>query len=759
MAKKKTAEKISIDQENIIDVEYSEVMQKSYIDYSMSVIQSRAVPDVRDGLKPVQRRILYDMQELGTTSDKPFRKSARIVGDTMGKYHPHGDGSIYGALVVMAQEFKYGRPLTDGHGNFGSIEGDGAAAMRYTEVRLQKFTEDAFLSDLKNNTVDFIPNFDETEKEPSVLPCKVPNLLINGSEGIAVGMTTNIPPHNTDEVIDTAIYYGLHKEASDTDLLQILHGPDFPTGGIVSNASELEAIYSTGQGKIKIRGKIELEKQTAGKYNLVITEIPYTIIGQGIQKLLFDIAALVENRTIPEIIDISNQSSKEGTRIVLELRRGAEVNAENIINILYKKTKLEDTFGVNMLAIDDGRPATMSLSGIMKSFWSFQEQILKRKSQFLLDKALKRQEVNDGLVKAIDCIDLIIEILRGSKDIKMAKACLVNGVTDGIKFKTKKAEKDATKLRFTDVQATAILEMRLSRLIGLELEAILSDIDENKKNIDHYSSLLNDVSGSLIRDEIIEGLQEIKKKYPQKRRTEITDAQPIVIQQQEEPEAPVVVLMDRFSYAHVIDASVYEKNKEAIEADFTRIIPTTNKSKLIIFTDTGKMHTLKIQEIPAGKLRDKGQPLDNLCNYESRSENIVAIFSMDGQEERSLIFISSDGLVKKVPMTEFDVSRKTIDASKLNGATIVSVFDYNEKGQVILESKEGYYIRFNQVDIPGMKKNSAGAKGLTLGSEDAIARVYPLISRSAEFIRGEEKYTADRIKLQKRGGKGVKARL
>ena len=370
--------------ENLIRTEYSEVMQKAYIDYAMSVIIARALPDVRDGLKPVQRRTLYDMHELGIRYDRPYRKCARIVGDTMGKYHPHGDSSIYESLVVMAQDFKKGLPLVDGHGNFGSIEGDGAAAMRYTEARLQKITQEAYLADLDKDVVDFVPNFDETEKEPEVLPVKVPNILINGAEGIAVGMATSIPPHNFGEVIDGVKAYMKNPDINTEQMMEYIKGPDFPTGGIVTNKDDLLSIYSTGSGKIKVRGKVEIEKMKGGKERIVITEIPYTMIGANIGKFLNDVYSLVETKKTNDIVDISNQSSKEGIRIVIELKRGAD--AENICNLLYKKTKLEDTFSVNMLAVADGRPETMGIVPMIRHHVNFQYEIATRKYKTLLSK-------------------------------------------------------------------------------------------------------------------------------------------------------------------------------------------------------------------------------------------------------------------------------------------------------------------------------------------------------------------------------------
>mgnify|MGYP003367708531 CR=1 FL=1 len=416
-------------QENVIPTDYAEVMQKSYIDYAMSVIISRALPDVRDGLKPVQRRTLYDMYELGIRYDRPYRKCARIVGDTMGKYHPHGDSSIYEALVVMAQDFKKGKTLVDGHGNFGSIEGDGAAAMRYTEARLEKLTQDVFLEDLDKNVVDFMPNFDETEKEPVVLPVRIPNLLVNGADGIAVGMATSIPPHNLGEVVDAVKAYMKNNDISVKGLMRYLKGPDFPTGGLVVNKDDLLRIYETGTGKLRVRGKVETVKLKGGRQQLVITEIPYTMIGANIGKFLNDIASLVENKKTTDIVDISNQSSKEGIRIVLDLKRDADV--ENLTNMLYKKTKLEDTFGVNMLAVADGRPETLSLKQVIEHHVDFVFDVTTRKYTTLLNKEQEKKEIQEGLIKACDVIDLIIEILRGSKNREQVKKCLVDGVTEG----------------------------------------------------------------------------------------------------------------------------------------------------------------------------------------------------------------------------------------------------------------------------------------------------------------------------------------
>ena len=529
--------------EQIVKTEYSEVMQKSYIDYAMSVICARALPDARDGLKPVQRRVLYAMEQLGLNYDKPHRKSARIVGEAMGKYHPHGDSSIYETLVVMSQDFKKGMALVDGHGNFGSIEGDGAAAMRYTEAKLKKFTQDVYLADLDKDVVDFMPNFDEMEKEPVVLPVKVPNILVNGAEGIAVGMATNIPTHNLGEVIDAVIAYMENNDISTEELLEIMPGPDFPTGGIVANKSELADIYKTGNGKLKLRGKLEFEKgKGKEKDKLVITEIPYTMIGANISKFISDVISLVENKKTNDIVDISNASDKNGIRIVLELKKGADV--EKLTNMLYKKTRLEDTFGVNMLAIADGRPEVMGLKSIIKYNVDFQYEITTRKYTTMLNKALEQKEIKEGLIRATNIIDLIIEIIRGSQQLKQAKECLVNGNTEGIKFKNPESELLAANLNFTEKQAQAILDLRLAKLIGLEVLALQKEYEDLVNKIAKYEDILH--SRRSMTKVIKKDLLAIKKEYGQPRRTVIEDGKEAVFDDNKIIEQEVVFVMDKF---------------------------------------------------------------------------------------------------------------------------------------------------------------------------------------------------------------------
>ena len=646
---------------SIIRTEYSELMQKSYIDYAMSVIIARALPDVRDGLKPVQRRTLYDMYELGIRYDKPYRKSARIVGDTMGKYHPHGDSSIYDALVVMAQDFKKGLPLVDGHGNFGSIEGDGAAAMRYTEARLQKVTQEAYLADLDKNVVDFMPNFDETEKEPVVLPVKVPNLLVNGAEGIAVGMATSIPPHNFGEVIDGVIAYMKNPDITTAEMMQYIPGPDFPTGGIIANKDDLPAIYESGVGKIKIRGKIEIEKGKGGKDRMVITEIPYTMIGANIGKFLNDVYGLVESKATSDITDITNQSSKEGIRIVLELKKGADIEA--LENLLYKKTKLEDTFGVNMLAVADGRPETMGVVPIIRHHVKFQYEIATRKYQTLLAKEQDKKEIQEGLIRACNVIDLIIEILRGSRSIKEAKACLTDGNTDHITFKNPSSKIMAQQLNFTDRQAQAILEMRLYKLIGLEIEALMKEHDETLENIAKYEDILEHRSS--MAKVIIKELTAFKKAYGKERKTVIDNLKEAVVAAKKIEEQDVVFLMDRFGYAKIVDTSVYERNKEAANAEYRHIFTCKNTDKICIFTDKGQMHLLKVLDLPYGKFRDKGTPIDNLCNYDSREENVVYLAGLEHVSSHRMLFGTKYAMIKVVDGMEFVVAKKTTAATKL----------------------------------------------------------------------------------------------
>lgn len=754
--------------ETIIKTEYSDVMQKSYIDYSMSVITARAVPDVRDGLKPVQRRVLYAMDQLGLNYDKPHRKSARIVGDAMGKYHPHGDSSIYETLVVLEQDFKKGMALVDGHGNFGSIEGDGAAAMRYTEARLKKFTQDVYLKDLDKNVVDFVPNFDETEKEPAVLPVRVPNILINGAEGIAVGMTTSIPTHNLAEVINAVEAYMDDEKITNEALMEYMPGPDFPTGGRVVNKSDLLDIYSTGSGKIKIRGDIVFEpgKRKADKDKLVITSIPYTMIGAGIGKFISDVMDLVENKKLQDITDVSNESSKEGIRIVLELKKNADI--KKIENTLYKKTRLEDTFGVNMLTIAEGRPEVLSLRDIIRYNVEFQYEINTRKYKTLLKKEYDNKEIKEGLIRACDIIDLIIEILRGCKNQKQAKACLINGEVEGIKFKSEASKRDAAKLHFTERQATAILELRLYKLIGLEIEALQKEYEETLAKIAQYEDILG--SKRVMKKTIKKDLDAIRKEYGMPRLTVIEDAEAALYEEPKLVEQEVVFLMDKFGYAKTIDKASFERNSETVFSENKYVINCMNTDKICIFTDKGNLHQIKVADIPLTRVKDKGTPIDNISNYTSSDEEIVYLCEASRLVSKMFLFVSKQGMMKLVNGNEFEASKRTIASTKLGDgdlllsicatdATIGMDGEIISSQLVVLQSAEGFLLKFPLSEIPEKKKGAIGVRGIKLASGDHLEDVY-LIPEDADItidFRGKE-LSLKKLKLAKRDGKGTKVR-
>ena len=767
--------------EQIVKTEYSELMQKSYIDYSMSVITARALPDARDGLKPVQRRVLYAMDQLGLNYDKPHRKSARIVGDTMGKYHPHGDSSIYETLVVLSQDFKKGMALVDGHGNFGSIEGDGAAAMRYTEAKLKKFTQEVYLSDLDKNVVNFVPNFDETEKEPEVLPVRIPNLLVNGADGIAVGMTTNIPTHNLGEVVDAVCAYMDNEDITTQELMQYCIGPDFPTGGKVVNKSDLLNIYENGTGKIKLRGKVTFEpaQKKSERDKLVISEIPYTMIGANIGKFISDVVDLIESKKASDVVDISNESSKEGIRIVLELKKNADV--KNLENLLYKKTKLEDTFGVNMLAIVNGRPETLGLKKIIKHHMDFQYELTTRKYETLLKKEIGNREIKEGLIRACDIIDLIIEILRGSKNLKMAKECLIHGATEGITFKSEASKKQAASLNFTERQATAILEMRLYKLIGLEILALQKEYEDCLAKIAKYEKILG--SRKEMAKVIKADLMNIKKEYALPRKTIIEDGEEAVFEEKKIEPAEVMFIMDRFGYAKTIDMSAYERNKEAVHNENKYVFLCMNTDKICIFTDNGNLHQIRVMNVPFTRFRDKGTPIDNLGNYDSSGENIIYLSTMEKLRNQKMLFVTKMGMMKLVDTAEFDVSKKKIAATKLqDGDSLVGIYTTDARVEVyskfsldgdikeeeviessqnvILQTEGGVFLKFPLTDVPQKKKNAIGVRGIKLSKDDYVDDVY-LLSEGDSFLMDYKGKTLDlgKMKMAHRDTKGTKVRV
>ena len=750
-------------EENIIQLDFSEEMKTSYRDYAMSVIVARALPDVRDGLKPVQRRILYAMKELGLSPDKPHRKSARIVGDTMGKYHPHGDSSIYDALVHMTEDYSLNAPLVDGHGNFGSIDGDGAAAMRYTEARLSK-PGMMLLDNLDKGLVDFLPNFDDSEKEPAVLPATLPNLLINGTTGIAVGMATNIPPHNPTEVIDAVIAYMDRPGISIDKLMDYIPAPDFPTGGIIINASDMRDIYEKGEGKIRLRARTEIEKGDAGRTNIVITEIPYTISGNKL-KLVESLAALAKDKVFDEIYDVRDESSKEGIRIVVEVKKGRDI--DNLLNGLYKKSQMEDTYGVNLLAIrptenGTGQPKVFNLKSLIEEFVLFQEDLYTREYQFLLEKAKKRLEIVEGLMKATDVIDLIIEILRGSSSVKQAKTCLIEGITEGIKFKSRASEKEAATLSFTENQADAILAMQLSKLIGLEILKLHEENDTLIANIAEYEKVLSD-SKELYK--VIKGrLREFKKIFNSPRRTSLMDTvakayvEKVVIED-------LYVCFDRFGYTKAIDAAAFGRASEETKKDFSFVLKIKNTDKLCIFTDKGNMHQVKMEKVPRCKMKDKGTLIHSLCKMENDEEGLLYV-SFEELFESILLFVTKNGYIKLVSGAEFETGRQMIAATKLDaddevvGVIMLSASDVlTGTKKVILLTKDGLSLGFPLSEVSELKKTSRGVKGITLEKEDTVAFA-TVVHPAAETFEYEGKtFNARRVRNRKRAAKGQKANL
>lgn len=742
--------------EKILTTEFSEEMQKSYLDYSMSVITSRAVPDIRDGLKPVQRRVLFDMDELHVYHDRPTLKSARICGDTMGKYHPHGDASIYDTLVVMAQDFKRMQPLVRGQGNFGSIEGDSAAAPRYTEARLEKFTDDVMLRDM-DITVPFQLNYDEKLREPVVLPARIPYFLLNGSEGIAVGMATSTPSHNLGEIVDLILAYLRNPAMDISEMMNYLKGPDFPTGGIIANKSDLLDIYRSGSGKLKLRGKLRFEKKQGRSDHdkLVITEIPYTMIGQGIQKFMQDTAQLVEDKKLPEILDISNQSDKEGMRIVLELKSGADI--EKITNILYKKTKLEDTFGVNMLAIADGRPETLSLRGILKEYVKFQYEIIDKKYTNLLDKENKKREIQEGLIQAVDLIDAIIALLRSCQSQADAKNALMTGDMSKVSLKKRdmEFEESIRSFHFTERQAQAILDMRLSKLIGLELIELQKDHTATLKKIKEYRGILS--SRTKANELLAQELMMIKSEYAVPRKTLIEDGKEAVYDESAVEEMQVCYVQDKFGYAKLLDEATYQRNQEAVDTESRFVLRCKNTDRLLLFTDKGNMHQIKMMDVPLCKFRDKGIPIDNISKYSASEEEILHLSLRSELNGKELIFLTKDGFVKRVAGEEFDTANRLVAATKLqDGDMLAAMSLYNGEESIVFETENAVFLRCLMEEIPLQKKTAKGVASVKLGKEDRLKGFYLLGEENVEITVNEKKLSLNRLKLSKRGGKGTK---
>ncbi|MCH4006609.1 MAG: DNA gyrase subunit A [Eubacterium sp.] len=719
-------------------------MKNSYIDYAMSVIVGRALPDVRDGMKPVHRRILYGMSQLGVTPDKPYKKSARIVGEVMGKYHPHGDSSIYDAMVRMAQDFSMRYPLVDGHGNFGSIDGDSAAAQRYTEARMSHFSLQ-MLRDIDKDTVDFVPNFDGEEKEPVVLPSRYPNLLVNGSNGIAVGMATNIPPHNLGDTIDATVYLIDHPDASVDDLIPIIKGPDFPTGARILGKSGIREAYRTGQGKIKVRACCEIQETSRGRSQIVVTEIPYMV---NKARLIERIAELVKDKSIDGISEIRDESNREGMRIVIELKRDA--NPQITLNKLYKHTALQQNFSAIMIALVDGQPQLLNLREILHEYLKFQKEVVTRRTLFDLKKAEARAHILEGLRIAIDNIDEIIRIIRSAyNDAK---------------------ERLMERFGLDDIQAQAILDMRLARLQGLEREKIEKEYQELQQKIAYYNSLLADDHKlmGVIKDELL----EIKDKYGDERRTKIERDVDDIDEEDLIEDETVAVTLTHLGYIKRVPADTYKPQKRGGKGitglttrknDFVKdLIMTSTHDWLMFFTNTGKAYKMKAYQVPEASRTARGTPAINFLNLMQR-ERITAVIPVKNfeAEDRYLIAVTKKGVIKKTALNLFDTHRQNgiIAISLKDGDQLIDIKVSSGNNDVILVTREGKSIRFNEEDVRPMGRNARGVRGINLEGDDEVVSM-DLVGRGKKLLvvteNGYGKRTAvSDYKRQTRGGKGM----
>ena len=737
--------------DKVQDVDLKKTMEKSYIDYAMSVIASRALPDVRDGLKPVQRRILYSMIELNNGPDKPHRKCARIVGDTMGKYHPHGDSSIYGALVNMAQEWSTRYPLVDGHGNFGSVDGDGAAAMRYTEARLSKISME-LTADINKNTVDFTPNFDETEKEPVVLPARFPNLLVNGTSGIAVGMATNIPPHNLREVIGAVVkiiddQIDDNGETSIDDILQIVKGPDFPTGATILGTRGIEEAYRTGRGKIRVRAVTDIEPMANGKSRIIVSELPYMV---NKARLIEKIAELVRDKKIDGITALEDQSSREGMRICIELRR--DVNANVLLNQLYKHTQLQDTFGVIMLALVNNEPKVLNILDMLKYYLKHQEEVVTRRTKYELNKAEERAHILKGLLIALDNIDRVIAIIRGSKTTQIAKEGLI------------------AEFQLTDVQAQAIVDMRLRALTGLEREKLETEYAELMKKIGELKAILAD--RKLLLKVIKEEILIISEKFGDDRRTQIGFDDLDISMEDLIPEQDVVVAMTKLGYIKRMTTDTFKsqnrggkgiKGMQTIQEDYVEeLFMTSSHHYIMFFTNTGRVYRLKAYEIPEASRTSRGMAIVNLLQLQPEEKITAMIPIKEYEEGQYLMMATKKGLVKKTNITDYSNVRKTGLAAitlRDDDELIEVKFTDNDR-DVFLVTKYGQCIRFDEKDVRPTGRTSMGVRGINLEGEDEVVAMQLDVQGDYLLIVSEKgmgkRTDISEFHLQNRGGKGVK---
>lgn len=730
---------------NVIDVKVEKEMKKSYLEYAMSVIVARALPDVRDGLKPVHRRILYSMEELGVTNDKPYRKSARVVGDVLGKYHPHSDTAVYDAMVRLAQDFNTRYLLVDGHGNFGSVDGDGAAAMRYTEVRMTKLTHE-MIRDIEKETVDFSPNFDESLKEPDVLPSRFPNLLVNGSSGIAVGMATNLPPHNLTEVIDGLDYMIDNPDCTLEDLMQFIKGPDFPTGATIMGKGGIKDAYSTGRGLITLRAKAEIETTSRGRNRIVVKEIPYQV---NKAKLIQKIAELVRNKEIDGITDIRDESDRQGMRIVIELRKDA--NPKVTLNLLYKRTQMQTTFGVINLALVDGEPKTLTLKELMYYYLEHQKEIVTRRTIFDLKKAEARAHIVEGLLKALDYIDEIIKLIRGSKDDAEAREGLMN------------------RFEFTEIQANAILSMQLRRLTGLEKDKLTAEYEDLIKRINRFNEILS--SERLLMSIIKEELNEIKEKYGDERRTDIVlNEGEIDVLNLIADESVVITITER-GYIKRVNENTYKAQKRGgkgvkglttnVEDVVNDLYTLTTHDEVYFFTNLGKVYSLRAYEIPESGRTAKGTAIVNLLQI-SGGERITQIIPIKKNEERQFMtFVTKNGIIKKTELSQYENIRQSglIAINLDEDDDLISVYLTNEEDEFISTTRNGKAIRINGKDVRPTGRSTRGVKLITLEEGDSVvssqvvgkgAKLLTITEKGYGKMTSEEEYTT-----QARGGKGI----
>ena len=730
----------------ILPIEIAEEMKKSYIDYSMSVIVGRALPDVRDGLKPVHRRILYSMSELNLTPDKPYRKSARIVGDVLGKYHPHGDSAVYLAMVRMAQDFSTRGLLVDGHGNFGSVDGDSPAAMRYTEARMSKLALE-LLRDIDKDTVDFVPNFDESLKEPAVLPSRYPNLLVNGSNGIAVGMATSIPPHNLGEVIDATVHLIDNEECSVDDLMKFVKGPDFPTSAIIMGKENIAEAYRTGRGKVKVRARAVIEELPKGKQQIVVTEIPYQV---NKAKLVERIAELVKDKKVEGISDLRDESNRNGMRIVIELKR--DVNANIVLNNLYKHSQMEETFSVIMLALVNGQPKVLNLKQILYHYVQHQKDVVTRRTKFELNKAEARAHILEGLRIALDNIDAVISLIRASKTTQEAKSGLME------------------KFGLTDIQAQAILDMRLQRLTGLERDKIEAEYEELIKKINRLKEIL--ANERLLLNVIKEEMLIIKENYADERRTEIRHAEGEIDMRDLIEDEEIAITLTHFGYIKRLPADTYKSQKRGgrgisalttREEDFVKhLVSTTTHSKLLFFTNKGRVFRLNAYEIPEGKRQAKGTAIVNLLQL-GPNEKIATLLAIDEKDDNKyLLLATKNGIVKKTDREEFKNINKAgliaIGLREDDELIGVKVTDGNK--DVLLVTKEGMSIRFDENDIRSMGRSAMGVKGITLSNDDKVVSMSLCEEGTDVLVVSENGFgkrtDINEYRTQIRAGKGIK---